>query len=129
MKARRKVRRTEHLVLAPALDVVFQLVLFLLATSAFQMQPAITMSLPKSSTARGTDSGGVVISLTAEGALSLNGSAIAFGSLGNALSLLDPRRPVAVEADSSAANGTVVFIFDELRKAGFTEVHLRTRGL
>lgn len=110
------------------IDVIFQLVLFLLVSSSFQIKPAITLDLSKSSTAIGTEENGIVVSISADDSIFLNGEAISFASLEENLSKFDSRSPVTVAADSFAKSGSVIAVFDLLRKGGFTEVNLRTHG-
>ncbi len=130
MKAHRRVRRgnkPSRLLITPMIDIVFQLVLFLLVSSAFPTKPAIGISLAESSTAKGSEVFELVVSVDASGKIFMNGEEIEFDQLVPALGLFDSRYPVTVEADEKTTNGTIVKIFDKLSECGFSEVNLRTR--
>lgn len=130
MKAHRKIRKgnkPSNLIITPMIDIVFQLVLFLLVSTTFSVKPAINLNLPKSETAQGTENYELIISVSANGEFFFNKEKISENHLALALDVFDSKYPVAIEADDSVPNGTIVKIFDELGKKGFTEVYLRTR--
>jgi biopolymer transport protein ExbD len=113
--------------ITPMIDIVFQLVLYLLVASAFSTKPALNISLSESSTAKGSETFELVVYVDAAGKILLNGEEVSFEQLSPALNLFDSRYPVTVEADEGTANGTVIKIFDKLTERGFSEVNLRTR--
>ena len=130
MKAHRRIRRgnkPSRLIITPMIDIVFQLVLFLLVSSTFSIKPALNLNLPKSSSSHGSNDFELVISVTADGNMYLNGEEIPFDLLSQALEVFDTTYPVAVEADENVTNGKIVKIFDEICKSGFSEVNLRTK--
>lgn len=130
MKAHRRIRRgnkPSRLMITPMIDIVFQLVLYLLVASAFSTKPALNISLAESSTAKGSETFELVVYVDAAGKILLNGEEVSFEHLSPALNLFDSRYPVTVEADEGTANGTVIKIFDKLTERGFSEVNLRTR--
>ncbi len=130
MKAHRRIRRgnkPSRLMITPMIDIVFQLVLYLLVASAFSTKPALNISLSESSTAKGSETFELVVYVDAAGKILLNGEEVSFEQLSPALNLFDSRYPVTVEADEGTANGTVIKIFDKLTERGFSEVNLRTR--
>jgi biopolymer transport protein ExbD len=133
MKFRRRLEPRVGVDLVPMIDVLFQLILFLLVTTTFALLPGINLSLPESTTASNERTNGITISVTASGELYLNENAVGPGSLEAALESLpvDGDRaavPVSLEADEVVPNGTIVRIFDSLRRTGYTGVTLRTRG-
>ena len=130
MKAHRRIRRgnkPSRLMITPMIDIVFQLVLYLLVASAFSTKPALNISLSESSTAKGSETFELVVYVDVAGKILLNGEEVSFEQLSPALNLFDSRYPVTVEADEGTANGTVIKIFDKLTERGFSEVNLRTR--
>ena len=127
MKARRKSRKTRHLVITPFIDIAFILVLFFIVDSSFELSPALDVSLPKSETALGSESFGLSVALHADGTVFVNGEESPLVSLSEVVGAFDGNLPVELLADEDARNGDVVKIFDELKKAGFSEVYLRTR--
>jgi biopolymer transport protein ExbD len=118
--------------LVPMIDVVFQLILFFLVSTTFAVLPGITLSLPESSTAQGTQAGGITITAEADGTLWFNSSKVTFEQLDAELAGFDTGKkakeefPVTLEADDSVTNGTIVHIFDVIRRNGFSAVNLRT---
>lgn len=132
MKAHRRIRRgnkPSRLLIAPMIDVVFQLVLFLLVSSTFSIKPALNLNLPKSETSRGSNEFELIISVTSDEKLFMNGEEILFEMLPQALAVFDSTYPITLEADESVSHGKVIQIFDELSKRGFSEVNLRTREI
>ncbi len=127
MKARRKSRKTRHLVITPFIDIAFILVLFFIVDSSFELSPALDVSLPQSETALGSETFGLSVALLADGTVFVNGEESPLVSLSEAISAFDGNLPVELLADENARNGDVVKIFDELKKAGFSEVYLRTK--
>ena len=120
MKARRKSRKTRHLVITPFIDIAFILVLFFIVDSSFELSPALDVSLPQSETALGSEPFGLSVALLADGTVFVNGEESPLVSLSEAGGEGRGFCPLA-------RNGDVVKIFDELKKAGFSEVYLRTK--
>ena len=58
--------------LSPMLDVIFQLILFFLVSTTFNLFPAINVNLPKSSTSSEAESSGITISVEENGKLWFN---------------------------------------------------------
>lgn len=132
MKFKRKLETRAVIDLVPMIDVVFQLILFFLVSTTFAVLPGISLDLPQSSTAQGTRTNGITISVDSAGILYVNSDVVAIEKLDDSLELLAttlPRDmvPVSLEADSMVPNGTIVKILDSLRRTGFTGVNLRTR--
>lgn len=125
--------RTSQIDLIPMIDIVFQLILFFLVSTTFAQFPGISVNLPDSSTAEGGQTASLIITASAEGELWLNEELVTIEQLDLALSEFDtgeiPSKeyPIQLEADSLVTNGTIVKIFDVLRKNGFAAVNLRTR--
>ncbi len=119
--------------LTPMIDVVFQLILFFLVSTTFAVLPAISVHLPDSETALSTEVTGMTLTVSDKGRMFLNGDEVTFATLNKRLASYDTEGkkkeeyPVALEADDKVTNGTIVKIFDVLRKNGFVAVNLRTR--
>lgn len=118
--------------LTPMIDVVFQLILFFLVSTTFAVLPAISVNLPASETSLSTDVTGMTLTVSDKGRMFLNGDEVNFATLDKRLASYDTEGkkkeeyPVALEADDKVTNGTIVRIFDVLRKNGFVAVNLRT---
>ncbi len=118
--------------LTPMIDVVFQLILFFLVSTTFAVLPAISVNLPSSKTAKGTDTAGITITISEQGKIWFNEEEVTMKALDKKLKefdTADKKReefPVSIEADDKVTNGTIVKLFDQLRVNGFAAVNLRT---
>ena len=116
----------------PMIDIVFQLILFFLVSTTFALLPGITVQLPESSTAEEGETMSLIITLSADGGIWFNDKSVTLEELNQELSAFDtesvPREqyPIQLEADALVTNGTIVQLFDLLRKNGFSAVNLRT---
>lgn len=132
MKIRRRRGVSVGADLTPMIDVVFQLILFFLVSTTFAVLPAINVNLPESETSQAQSIAGITITATASGKLFFNDEKITIQSMDKKLKNFDTEGkkreeyPVTLEADEKVTNGTIVKIFDVLRKNGFVSVNLRT---
>ncbi len=131
MKFKRKLETRAVIDLVPMIDVVFQLILFFLVSTTFAVLPGIGLELPGSTTAEGTRTNGVTITVSRAGEVYVNNAEVPPDGLDAALEALAvdvPREtvPVSLEADDEATNGMIVRVLDSLRRTGFTGVNLRT---
>ncbi len=132
MKSKHSGMNPSQVDLVPMIDIVFQLVLFFLVSTTFALLPGISVKLPYSETAQGESVASLVITASDDGRLWLNEQETTLSGLGAALGEFDtggiPRLeyPVQLQADFLVTNGTIVSIFDALRKNGFSAVNLRT---
>lgn len=132
MKFKRKLETRAVIDLVPMIDVVFQLILFFLVSTTFALLPGINLDLPGSTTATGTRTNGVTITVAADGRVFVNADEVELDSLDAALEAIGntvPREtvPVSLEADGMVPNATIVRVLDSLRRTGYTGVNLRTR--
>jgi biopolymer transport protein ExbD len=132
MNRRRRSVLHANVDLVPMIDIVFQLILFFLVSTTFAVLPGINLNLPDSSTAQANPSAGITITARSNGDLWFNKTMVTLEQLDENLSSFDTngrerdKYPVNLEADSDVTNGTIVHIFDVLRKNGFSAVNLRT---
>ena len=132
MKVSNRKKRGTAVDLTPMIDVVFQLILFFLVSTTFAILPAITVNLPESSTAQGSEIAGITITMQSNGKMWFNDEQVSFSTLGKKLASFDTggkkkeEYPVTLEADENVTNGSVVKVFDVLRSQGFVSVNLRT---
>ncbi len=112
--------------LAPLLDVLFLLLIFLLVAANFDERRVIPVDLPSASTAQrpreADPDSRIVITLFRDGSLWLDGVAVTRDDLG---SFLESRPvearllPVRIEGDERAALGTGLELLDLLRRLGY----------
>ena len=118
--------------LSPMLDVIFQLILFFLVSTTFNLLPAINVDLPKSYTSSGAESSGITISVEENGSLWFNDEKVSERELTTLLSEFDTKEierkkfPVLISADENVKNGKIVELFYIIRMSGFSYVILRT---
>jgi len=125
MKAKIKRRRNANLTLVPLVDIVFQLILFFVVSTSFAVIPAVTVNIPKSGTTEAVEVSDIIIEIASDSTILLNGKKIRLQNIRKALETF-AQGPVTLVCDKSVSSAHVVKIFDELRKAGFTKVDLRT---
>ncbi len=132
MRVSRRSGTSVGIDLSPMLDVIFQLILFFLVSTTFANLPGITVNLPESSTSQGTDVSGITITVEEGGKIWFNEKETTLESLDMLLAETDTGKiekenyPVTIAADSMVTNGTIVKIFDALRRNEFVSVSLRT---
>ncbi|WP_178843183.1 biopolymer transporter ExbD [uncultured Treponema sp.] len=132
MKIRRRKNTVPGVDLTPMIDVVFQLILFFLVSTTFAVLPAINVNLPESETSQAQPVAGITVTATSDGRLFFNEEKVTVQTLDKKLKNFDTEGkkreeyPVTLEADEKVMNGTIIKIFDVLRKNGFVAVNLRT---
>lgn len=112
--------------LTPLIDVVFQLLVFFLLTSAF-IDPGVPLDLPGAKTAETPRDTPVLVSVTADGIVHVGSDSVAIDALPSvlerALNGQDEKR-VAVRGDVAARYGLFMRVVDACRQVGVGEVVL-----
>jgi biopolymer transport protein ExbD len=122
-------RKTPQVVgvdITPLLDVVFQLLLFFILTSAL-VQPGIELDLPESDQINESLEAELVISADKEGHVFFNDRIIRHEDIEAALRLFAVQNSngnIILRVDSAAAYGNFFSILDASRKAGIKNLHL-----
>ena len=112
------------------IDVMFLLLIFFMVTSTFKNQPAIDLTLPRSSTAQETLLTPAVIYLTREGKLFLDNVSIDQDELGVRLrrqQAATGEDQIVLRADEQAEHGAVVALIDLIKESGYRRVSLAAR--
>lgn len=130
----RRSRVHPNVDMTPMIDIVFQLILFFLVSTTFAILPGIKMNLPASSTAEGTSSLGITITVSGnEGEkVFFNDKNVTDADLKNELMAFNTGStkkedfPVSLEADADVKNGRIVKLFDVIRESGYSVINLRT---
>jgi biopolymer transport protein ExbD len=108
-------------------DVILLLLLFLVLSATFTDQPAISLTLPRSTTAEAAPPAPSVLTLTAGGETFLNERRLAEPELLQALKQLHASTGedrIVLQADTHSEHGQVVHLMDLLRESGFTKLSL-----
>ena len=124
--------RKARIEMLPLIDVVFLiLVFFILAFLSMTIHKGIPLNLPHSGTALVDTEDYLSISVSPVGTYFLNKEPIHFDELDKRLRdifMTNPEKKVYIAGDEEAAYGTVIRVFDRIRKIGFTKVLVETEG-
>lgn len=125
----RNRRRATEVELTPLIDVVFQLLVFFLLTSAF-INPGITVNLPDAETGATADDATMSISIDEAGNLFVGQEQVTFEELEARLELqadVDSDVTVAIWGDIDVRYGLFMRIMDLCRASGLTKIVLMVR--
>jgi len=113
--------------IAPLVDVVFQLLIFFMLTSSFIFQPGIKVNLPKAITSEVVGEENIVITITADNLIYLNGKLATVKELDAKLkAYVNKNLPLLIKADKKCSLGRVVEVWDTCRKLGLAQVNIAT---
>ncbi len=131
MAFRRRRREEEGVNPTPLVDVMFNLLIFIIVTAHYSNVMAIKVSLPKAASGQSIEKvEKVVISVMKDGSLLLDGKQTEEKSLSGLLSPLgqkDPQPTVFIQADEGSTTGSLVHVMDLASKAGLKKISLETR--
>ncbi len=119
-----------HLDIAPLVDIVFLLLIFFLLTSQFIKPPGLKIELPKAKYARAQDKLDIVVAVTKDEKVLLNGVLTNFESLPEQLwgILKDsPRKVIIIKADKDAKVQSIVTVMDIAKRCNAEGVTLSTK--
>ena len=117
--------------LTPMLDVVFILLIFFIVTSVFVTEAGIDVSKPQGSTAEPKSKDLILIAVTSDGEVWMNGEAIdpRFIRSEFELRLADaPNSSVVIQGDENATNDMVMQIMRAAREAEIANVSISTEA-
>jgi biopolymer transport protein ExbD len=112
--------------ITPLLDVVFQLLLFFILTSAI-LQPGIELDLPESKQSNESLEADLIISADREGRVFFNDQIVSLEDIETALrsfTVQNSKGNVILRVDSAAPYGKFFSILDASRSAGIKNLHL-----
>ena len=129
---RRAPSRAPALALTSMLDVIFLLLCFFVTVSVFsQWENEISIQLPSAATAQEPDRlpGEIVVNLSKEGMVSVNGIKLELDDLKKRLSHISkfyPGQPVIIRADKETRYDALVGVIDTCRSADVWNFSLAT---
>ena len=135
MILRQRLKPRVNLDLTPLIDVVFQLVIFFMISSVFNVAPGIELELPDSSTSEAVEVTEVRITIAGPEEVYLNRDLVALTSLGETLrdwrdhGRLADDTVILVEGGRTIPYETIVTVLDEVRRGGVGAVNLITAPL
>lgn len=113
--------------IAPLIDMVFQLLIFFMLTSSFVLQPGIEINLPKAITSDVVKEENIIITISSENIIYLNGRIVTFKELKKALArIAKKQQPLLIKADKRSSLGRVVEVWDLCRELGITRINIAT---
>lgn len=130
MKFRRRFTIKHGIDLTPMIDIVFNLLIFFMVGTTMIDTPQIRISLPKSSSAQGTEEGqNIVITIAGDGSKYINGDLIENidSYLGNmAKEEGATEKTVQIRADENVRTQTLIDVIDSVKNAGFSKLSIAT---
>lgn len=114
--------------LTPMLDVVFIMLIFFIVTASFVKESGVLISRPESSSQQNpSDNNNILIQLTANNEVWLDGRRIDIRSVRANIERLHAEHPeaaVIVQADEKSKNRAYVLIADQAREAGVYDISM-----
>ncbi len=113
-------------------DVIFQLIIFFLLTSAFVAQSGVNLNIPSITSKPVPNQSRIVLSINRNNEIMVNDSKVTDDTLKESIiALLDKSadKKVIVKADSSLPLQDVVSLMDTAKQAGALEIALATQVL
>ena len=134
MNFRRNSRsRAAAVQMSSLMDVIFLLLCFFVTTSVFsQWETEISITLPtaKSATVPGRMPGEIILNLSKDGTVSVNGQTLSLAEVTERLTRiakLYPGQPVVIRADKDTAYESLVGVVDACRTADVWNFSLATK--
>lgn len=115
--------------MTPMIDIIFNLLLFFILSTSYIQHSAMEVSLPQATTATVLENQVVVVDLTRDDRIYLQGEEMTLDHLKTELEKIysaDISRPLLVRADQDAIHGHVVAILDLSRKIGIKTLNIAT---
>ncbi|ASJ20450.1 ExbD/TolR family protein [Brachyspira hampsonii] len=130
MKFRRRFNIKSGIDLTPMIDIVFNLLIFFMVGSTIIVTPQIEISLPKSTSAVGSEKNDtVVISISKDGQKYINGY-LSEDIDADLKELADTEgeleKPVEIRSDQDVKTQTLISVIDSVKNAGFTRLSIAT---
>ncbi|MDI6794329.1 MAG: biopolymer transporter ExbD [bacterium] len=128
MEFDRRKRISQHLDIAPLIDIVFLLLIFFMLTANFIMQPGIKIALPQAKTSQPQEER-IIVSISEDNRIYLNESQVDIASLEEALrAKLEeaPKKVVVIKADKKIDLGLAVRVMDIAKGAGAEALSIST---
>ena len=125
-------KKRARIEIIPLIDVIFFLLAtFVLFTLSLNKSNGLGgVAMPQSETGEQRDPTGVTITVTSEGTLGWNKDPVTLQEFLDRLRDYHAREPegrILINGDESAFFSQAIYVFDEVRKAGFTKVMIETR--
>ena len=131
MQFKRKRRYQPEINVINFIDVLLMLLIFFMISTTFIKQPGIRVDLPLARSGTGDTQEGIVITITNDNTLFLNGQKVTKEVLYSNLRQLNLERQdhlVVIRADKKVEHGWVVAVMDTAKTAGFNRFAIATKS-
>ncbi|MEW6618894.1 MAG: biopolymer transporter ExbD [bacterium] len=128
MEFERRKRISQHLDIAPLIDIVFLLLIFFMLTANFIMQPGIKITLPQAKTSQPQEER-IVVFIGENSQIYLNEKQVDISLLEDALKLKlqeVQKKTVVIKADKKIDLGLAVKVMDIAKGAGADALTIST---
>lgn len=118
----------ENIDLTPLIDMVFILLLFFIVTTVFVKDKALDIDRPSQASSGMVAKSSLLVVITAQGQLRVNGEAIAINNLRSWVKnrLTAKESSVVILADKKTSVNSLAEVMDECKLAGATKISLAT---
>ncbi|MGB1558492.1 MAG: ExbD/TolR family protein [Oceanococcaceae bacterium] len=117
--------------LTPMLDVVFIMLIFFIVTATFVKEAGVEVERPAATTAERQDLANILIALTPDDQIWLDGDRIDERDLATAVKRLhaeNPQGSVVIQADRASTHKTLRVVMDAVQQAGVPQVAVAARN-
>ncbi len=128
--SRLRGRQTTELNMAPLMDMVFILLIFFIVTTSFVKEAGVDVERPAAQTAAVKESTNMVIAVTAEDRVYIEGRPVDIQSIRARMERFLAETAggsVVIAADRNSHNGTVISVLDGCRMAGVQTISVAAR--
>ncbi|MDR5860307.1 biopolymer transporter ExbD [Halomonas eurihalina] len=109
--------------LTPMLDVVFIMLIFFIVTTSFIKESGVEIERPESSAATPRPDVQVLVAITPEGAVWVDGEPVDIHRVGPKVAgMVSDEGSVVIQADREATTGVLIEVMDRLREADVEQV-------
>ena len=109
--------------LTPMLDVVFIMLIFFIVTTSFIKESGVEIERPESSAASPRPDTQVLVALTPEGAVWVDGDPVDAHRVGQKVAgMVSDDGGVVIQADRDSTTGLLIEVMDQLKEAGVEQV-------
>jgi len=118
---RRQSRKTAELNMSPLIDMIFILLIFFVVTTSFVKEAGVDVQRPVAQTAETKESTNIVMAITAENVIVVEGKPIDVRSVQSYMErflMQNPNGSVVLAADRNSRSGIVIQVLDACRLAG-----------
>jgi biopolymer transport protein ExbD len=135
VKFRRQKRQQENLNLTALIDVLFLLLIFVMASTTFTRESRLQVELPEAEGSVQTEQKNDIIEILVDkdGSYAVNGNLLVNRKIDTVMAALqqvagtDLEQPIIIVADADAPHRAVVTVMDAAGRLGFTKLNISTQ--